>query len=118
MKRSMKVLSALLFMALVFNAAGCSRLFGPSNDDALKAINDSGLLTSPGFTVKSPVTILEKGAKKADGSWPVKVKFTIAFVLTKDGVSTPQEKETTTTFSIFKSKDASGKAVWAARLGE
>ncbi len=117
MKRSMKVLSVLWLMALVFNAAGCSKLFGPSNDDVLKAINDSGLLKSTSFTVKSPVTILEKGKKRADGTWPVKVKFTISFVWTKDGVSTPREMETTTTYLIFKSKDASGKTVWAARLG-
>lgn len=67
MKYSFKVLSALLLLALVFNAAGCSKLFGPSNDDILKAINDSGTLKSSDFTATSPITVVEKGEKRADG---------------------------------------------------
>jgi hypothetical protein len=116
MRYSMKVLSALLLMVLAFNAAGCSKLFGPSNDDILKAINDSGTFKSSGFTVTSPITIVEKGDKRSDGSWPVKVKFKLSFMYTKDGVTAPRESETTTTVYLSKSKDASGKTVWVARL--
>jgi hypothetical protein len=112
----MKVLLALLLLALVFNAAGCSKLFAPSNDDILKAINDSETFKSSGFTVTSPIAIVEKEGKRDDGSWPVKVRFKLSFMYTKDGVATPRESETTTTVYISKSKDASGKTVWVAKL--
>ena len=103
-------------MAMVFTAAGCSKLFAPSNDDILKAINDSGTFTSSGFTVTSPITIVEKEGKRDNGSWPVKVRFKLSFMYTKDGVTTQRESETTTTVYISKSKDASGKTVWVAKL--
>lgn len=115
-KLSVKVLYALLVLIFAFNAAGCSRLFGPSNEDAIKAINESGLLKSAGFAVTSPVTILEKGKQRPDGSWPVKVKLTVSFTMKKDGVETKQETETTPTFFIKKSKDNTGKAIWTATL--
>ncbi len=117
MKRSMNVFSLALALVIVLSAGGCSQFFGPSNEEALKAINDSGLLKSSGFTVTSPVTILEKGKKRPDGTWPFKVKLTVSYVSNKGGVSTPREMETTPTFLVFQAKDASGKSVWSARLG-
>ena len=116
MRYSIKFLFALLLLAMVFNAAGCSKLFEPSNDDILKAINDSGTFKSSGYAVTSPITIVEKEKKRADGSWPVKVRFKLSFMYTKEGVTEPRESETTTTVYLSKSKDASGKTVWVAKL--
>ncbi len=117
MKRSMNVLSIVLALVFAFNAGGCSKLFGPSNEEALKAINDSGLLKSSGFTVTSPVTVIEKGKKRQDGTWPVKVKMTVSFLSNKEGVPAQREMETTPTFLIYQAKDSSGHRVWSARLG-
>ncbi len=117
MKRSMNIFSIVLALLFAFNAGGCSKFFGPSNEEALKAINDSGLLKSSGFTVTSPVTIVEKGKKQADGTWPVKVRMTVSFLSIKGGVPAQREMETTPTFLIYQAKDSAGHAVWSARLG-
>ena len=104
----------LLVIALAINGAACSRLFGPSNEDVLKAINDSGLTKSGGFTVTGPIQILEKGKREPDGAWPVKVSLTLT-VTSADGKT--KELTTTPTFKIFQNKNSDGKTVWAARLG-
>ncbi len=117
MKNSIKIFMTLFMAMVVLNSAGCSKMFGPSDEDVLKAINDSGILKHPGFTATTPVTVLEKGGKRADGAYPVKVKFMVSFTMVKDGVSTPKEMEVQPTFLILKSKDSTGKTVWTAKLG-
>ena len=109
-----KVFGVLLLLVLTINGAACSRLFGPSDKDAIQAINDSGLVKSQSFTLTAPIEIVKKGAKGPDGSWPVTVKLTLD---TKMINGETKQLVTTPTFRIFKTKDASGKTVWTARLG-
>ncbi len=120
MKNSIKIASpVLLLVMLVFNVFGCSRFSSePSDEDIIRAINESGLNKASGFTVTSPIVIVEKGKRQEDGSWPVKVKFKVRFILTKDGSSREVESETSPSYRIYKTKGSTGKSVWAARLGE
>ena len=89
----------------------------PSDEDIVKAIDDSGIMKREdgSLTVVPPVKVVEKGKQDKNGSWPVKVKFTLKYKM-KDGKSTPPT-ETTTSFRIFEEKDSAGKSVWKAQLG-
>ncbi len=89
----------------------------PSDADIIKAIDDSGIMKRPdgSFTVVPPVKIVEKGKRNKNGSWPVKVTFTLKYTM-KDG-RVPPPTETTTLFSIFETRDNEDKSVWNARLG-
>ena len=89
----------------------------PSDEDIIKAIDDSGIMKREdgSLTVIPPVKVVQKGKQYKDGSWPVKVKFTPTYK-TKDGKTTPTT-ETTTSFRIFEEKDNAGKSVWKAQLG-
>ena len=113
MKSGMKFVVVFLLFALVLNGAGCSRFFGPSDAEILKAIDDSGLLKGGGFTVTAPVVILEKGKKDANGVWPVKVKLSLSVAMANGQT---KQMETTPTFKIFKAKDSQGKSIWKASL--
>lgn len=109
----MKFIVVFLLFALVLGGAGCSRFFGPSDAEILKAIDDSGLLKGEGFKITAPVIILEKGKKDANGVWPVKVKLSISTPMLNGQT---RQIETTPTFKIFKAKDAQGKSIWKASL--
>jgi hypothetical protein len=89
----------------------------PSDEDIIKAIDDSGIMKREdgSLTVVPPVKVVQKGKQYKDGSWPVKVKFTLQYKM-KDGKTTPPT-ETTTSFRIFESKDSAGKSVLKAQLG-
>jgi len=89
----------------------------PSDEDIVKAIDDSGIMKREdgSLTVIPPVKVVEKGKQDKDGSWPVKVKFTLTYKM-KGGKSTPPT-ETTTSFRISGEKDNAGKTVWKAQLG-
>jgi hypothetical protein len=89
----------------------------PSDEDIIKAIDDSGIMKREdgSLTVVPPVKVVEKGKLNKNGSWPVKVKFTLKYKM-KDGRTTPPT-ETTTSFRIFEMKDNAGKTVWKAQLG-
>jgi hypothetical protein len=89
----------------------------PSDEDIIKAIDDSGVMKREdgSLTVVPPVKVVEKGKLNKNGSWPVKVKFTLKYKM-KDGKTTPPA-ETTTSFRIFAAKDDAGKTVWKAQLG-
>jgi hypothetical protein len=113
-KNVMKSLMIVMLIAFAINGAGCSRLFGPSDEEAIKAINDSGRLNSTGFTVIAPIEIVEKGGRLDDGGWPVTVKLKLS-VKTTDGQT--KELVTKSNFRIYKSKDSTGKTVWTAKLG-
>jgi hypothetical protein len=88
-----------------------------SDEEIIKTIDDSGVMKRADgkFTVVPPVKVVEKGKRNKNGSWPVKVKFTLTFKM-KDGRISPPT-ETTTLFSIFEAKDNVGKSVWRAQLG-
>jgi hypothetical protein len=107
--------AALLFlMAVVLvSVVGCASK--PTDAQALKAIEDSGILKSQSFTITSPLTVVERGEKKKDGSWPVRVKMTLTMTLPNGTVSEPKENDAW--FRIFKGKDSTGHSVWKAALG-
>ena len=113
MKSGIKFVVVFLLFALVLSGAGCSRFFGPSDAEILKAIDDSGLLKGEGFTVTAPAVILEKGKKDANGVWPVKVKLKLTTTMINGQT---KQLETTPIFKIFKVKDAQGKSIWKASL--
>lgn len=89
----------------------------PSNEDIIKAIDDSGIMKREdgSLTVVPPVKVVEKGKLNKNGTWPVKVKFTLQYK-NKDGRVT-RPIETTTSFRIFQVKDSAGKSAWKAKLG-
>ena len=94
---------------------GCSRFMGPSNEEALAAINDSSILKQPNIKLDSPIEILEKGKRGQDGSWPFKVKMTLKVTMI-DGKTT-KSITTTPTFRLMQKKDESGKVTWIANVG-
>jgi hypothetical protein len=119
MKSKIKYISLLLLIVVyVFSFSGCSKLFGPSDEDVIKAINESGHFKGGvgGLTLQSPIVILEKGSRNKDGSWPVKVKVVFTTYLNKEQTSAPVEK--TVTFNMHKAKDSTGKTLWRAELGQ
>ena len=116
MKQKIKILSLLFLLAMMtMNSIGCSYFSRPSDEEVIKAINDSGVLNSKAFTITSPLTIVERKSRNKDGSWTFRVKMTMTMLLPNGTVSEP--KENTTYFRIFKAKDGSGKDIWKARLG-
>jgi hypothetical protein len=118
MKNRMKVFSALLMLSMaILSLGGCSKLFGPSDEEVIKSINDSGLFSGgvEKFTLKAPIVILEKGLFSRDGAWPVKVKLTYSYTMAGGRETEPKEK--IQLFRISKSKDSSGKTVWKATAG-
>ena len=102
-------------LAVVVQISGCSRSTPPTDSEILKAIDDSGVLQGKGFTITSPVVVVEKGNRKEDGSWLVKVKMTMTMQLPNGKVSEPRDN--TPVFRIYKSPDNAGHQVWKAALG-
>ncbi len=132
MRNRAKGFSILVFLTLLLSVftwsgdAGAAQPSGkkttqaaaaPSDVEIIKAIDDSGLMkrADGSFTVIPPVVIAEKGKRNKDGSWPVKVRFTLKYKLS-DGKDSPPTK-TTSSFRIFRDKDSAGDAAWKAQLG-
>lgn len=114
MKYGIKIVLALLLIVVTFQVTGCNNLIGPSDEEVIKAINDSGILKDGGFTVAAPIVVLEKGKQGKDGSWPVKIKLTLTLMT---GTGQTSTRVTTPLFRIHKSKDSAGKTVWTAIVG-
>jgi len=104
----------LVIVVLVLNAAGCYQLFGPSDEEVIKAIYDTGFFSGgvEKYSLKSAIKIIEKGPRNSDGSWRIKIKATVTFTMTGGRETSPKER--TSVFRIYKSKDSSGKTVWKA----
>jgi len=118
MKNRIKVLSILLMISmLILNMLGCSKLSGPSDDEIIKAIIDTGLFAGgvEKFTLKSPIVIVDKDMFSSNGAWTVKVKLTYTYMMAGSHETKPTEK--IQTFRISKSKDSSGNTVWKAVPG-
>ncbi len=99
----------LLLMASVFSLLSCSKLFGPSDADVIKAINESGALKD--LAMQSPIVVLKKDGNK-DGSWNVIVKVKFTYDIGNGQVSAAVEK--TPVFNLRKVKDSAGKDTWKA----
>ncbi len=113
--RRRAAVAALLFLmtvVLVYTVGCASR---PTDAEIIKAIDDSGILKSESFTITSPLTIIQRGKQKADGSGPVQVKMTLTMKLANGTVTEPKENDTW--FRISKAKDTAGRSVWKAALG-
>ncbi len=108
----------LLIIVASLNYAGCSKLLGPSDQEVIKAVGESGVFKGGfgGLTLQSPVTVLEKGSRKKDGAWPVKVKATFTAYISKDVISAPMER--TLVFDLRKTRENAGDAVWTASLAK
>lgn len=110
---------SLLLMTMMFacNLQGCSMFSGPSDEEVIKAINDTGLFSGgvEKFTLKSPIVVVEKGMFSRDGAWPVKVKLVYTYTMAGGGETKPMERMQT--FRIVKSTDSSGNIVWKAISG-
>ena len=100
---------------LVLHVIGCAKLFGPSDEEVIQAINNTGLFSGAvgKFSLKSPIEILERESRTSDGSWPVKVRMTVSFAMPGQQESKPMVR--TSTFYFHKSKDSSGKTIWIAK---
>jgi len=113
-KRPMRLVAVVLLCLLASMGISCSAfLGGPSDEEILKAIDDSGILKSPGFTLTAPIIILDKGSKDANGAWQVKVRVSMKSTMPDGQV---KQMETTPLFKITALKDGQGKTVWKARL--
>ena len=118
MRNRIKMLSILLLIGvLVFNMLGCSKLFGPSDDEIIKAINDTGLFSGgvEKFTLKSPIVVVDKGMFSSNGAWTVQAKLIYTYMMADGQETKPIEK--IQTFRIAKSKDSSGNVIWKATSG-
>ncbi len=109
MKIVARGMGLLLIVAVSLIGIGCSK--APTDEEALRAINESGILKQGGFTVTAPITVVGKSRKQDDGSWPVKVKLTLTMKM-MDGQEKTVEK--VAEFKIFRSPDKTGN--WKARL--
>jgi hypothetical protein len=109
------VVLALILSAFIWSS--CTSHVPPTDEDVIKAIDASGVLNRAdgSLTVIPPLKIVERGAQRKDGSWPVKVKITLT-LRTPDGQTSPPA-ETMTSFRILRAKDDAGKSVWRALLG-
>lgn len=112
--RTTFLLLFFLLTALAANVVSCSRFSRPSDEEVLKAINDSGILNGKAFTVTSPLTIVERGDRHKDGAWPIKVKMTLSFQ--KPDGTMVENKENVVTFLTYKSSDGAGKTIWRATI--
>lgn len=127
MKNKLGVLSVWLFLGMlaltVFGCSGASTPAGPapstaapSDDEALTAINNSGLFSGGAekYVLKAPIEIMQRGNQNSDGSWSMKVRIT--FTSTAHGHES-KLMEKTPAFRIYQSKNSSGNIVWKAVVG-
>ena len=115
MDRKKIVFFAVWLAVISLTLSGCTKFFGPSDEEVIKAITDSDVFKSGKIVLLSPVVIVKKESRQKDGGWPVKVKITVASK-SKDG-KTGSPLERTPKFKIYKSKDSTGKTIWKARVG-
>ena len=89
----------------------------PADVDIIKAVDDSGVMKRDDGSLIGvpPIKVVEKGKRNKNGIWPVKVKFTLKYKMKDGKISEPTE--TTTLFSIYETKDNTGKPVIKAHLG-
>ncbi len=99
-------------IAVLVVLAGCSRLTGPTDAEALKAVDDAGLLKSDSYTITSPLAIVERFSRDENGLWPVKIGMTLVMKLPNGKLS--DTKQNHVIVHIAKYKDVAGNVVWKA----
>jgi hypothetical protein len=101
----------LLLIVFAFSLLGCSKLFGPSDAEVIKALDESGAFKD--ITMQSPIVVLKKDGPNRDGSWNVTVKVTFSYEIKDKQMSAPVEK--TPLYNLVKSKDNAGHTVWKVK---
>ena len=110
-----KVFSGLLLgTVLMLNLSGCSMISGPSDEEVVKAVTDTGLFSGgeEKFTLKSPMVVVHKAMFSSNGAWEVKVKLHYTFMMAGGRETKPVEK--VQSFRISQVKDGAGNTVWKA----
>jgi hypothetical protein len=111
-RRRMFSAVVLTLVTVLIIASGCSLFSSPSDEEVLRALEDSGILKSGSFSVVGTPVIVNKGSRGKDGFWPVSVKVTM--IMQRPDGSNTEPKETTTTIRLKKVKDDAGKSSWKA----
>ena len=108
MKAGLKTFSFLMLMvAVVFVSTACGKkVAGPKDADVTGAIVSAIEGDAKAGTLKSPVVILERGAKAGE-EYPFKVEYTVAAA---DGST----KKETANYVLMSSINDMGVVVWAA----
>lgn len=65
-------------------------------------------------TLQEPVIVLERGKRKKDGTWPIKVRM--KFTYRKNDGKESAAMVSSPLFKLRKVKDAAGKDEWKAEL--
>lgn len=108
MRNRMNVVLCLLVVTVfAFTLFGCAKQEGPKNEDAIKVIQATVEADLKGSTLKSPIVILEKGAKLPTGDWPIKVEYSVSAA---DGST----KKEVVTYKLTPTIDAMGANTWLA----
>jgi hypothetical protein len=101
------VLILMLVGIFALTMIGCAKQEGPKDEEVIKAVQAAVEGGAKGTTLKSPVTIVEKGKKLPSGDWSVKVEYTVAAA---DGST----KKETVSYKLSSSINDMGVNVWTA----
>ena len=110
-KMGIPVLTVIGIMFAMF-LSGCS----PSEKEIIRAVEESKELKAQPITLLAHPQIIERGKRKADGAWPVKVKLMITIKKVNGEITPP--RETTPYFLVYKNKDPKIASKYIARPGE
>ncbi|MCL4476623.1 MAG: hypothetical protein M1508_10425 [Nitrospirae bacterium] len=100
-------LVVLLLSAVAVTMFGCSKQKGPADADAIKAIQATIEGGTKGYTLKSPIVIVEKGMQLPSGDWSVKVEYSVG---SPDGSA----KKEVVAYKLSSSINDMGVTVWSA----
>lgn len=101
------VLILMLVAIFALTMLGCAKQEGPKDEEVIKAVQAAVEGGAKGITLKSPVTIVEKGKKLPSGDWSFKVEYTAAAA---DGST----KKETVSYKLSSSINDMGVTVWTA----
>jgi len=109
------LLALAVFLTLI--APGCFEPAGPTDEEIVQAVQHSPVFMGGvrGFTLRSPIVVVQKGGRTKNGYWTAKVKFTLTYTKSNGSVSVPVES--TSDFRLFRTEGADGKVLWRAELG-
>jgi hypothetical protein len=104
----------ILGIAIALNVSGCSMFSGPTDEDVIRAVTETGLFSGgeEKFTLISPMVVVNKAMFSSNGTWEVKVKLHTTFMMAGGRETKPVEK--VQSFIIAKVKDSTGNSVWKA----
>jgi len=101
------VLIFMLVGVFALTMFGCAKQEGPKDEEAIKAVQAEIEGGAKGYTLKTPIVIVEKGKKLPSGDWPFKVEYTVA---SADGST----KKEVVSYKLSSSINDMGVTVWTA----